>query len=336
MNKSFDTVKWHDNAVVMLDQRLLPHEEKYNRYTTVEGVAEAIETMVIRGAPAIGVAAAYGVALAAKISGDDKVAIEKACDLLAGTRPTAVNLFWAIERMKGCLSRGMNADALLDEANAILEEDIANCKKMGDFGAELVPDGARILTHCNAGALATGGWGTALGVIRSAVEAGKKVSVFADETRPFLQGARLTAWELQRDGIDVTVVSDVAAASLISRGEVDLVIVGTDRTAANGDVANKIGTYGVALAAHAEQIPFYVAAPWSTIDMDCPDGDAIPIEERPDEEVTHVMGNRIVPVGVPVRNPAFDVTPFELVSALITEKGVVNPPYLANLKKMSQ
>lgn len=332
MKSSISPVLWRDGKVVMLDQRLLPREETYNEYSGVEQVAEAISTMVVRGAPAIGVAAAYGIALAARTGG---VSLLEACDLLASTRPTAVNLFWAIRRMREKIEGGADADELLAEAKVVHEEDLAACRAMGEHGAALVPDGAVILTHCNAGALAAAGWGTALGVVRSAAEAGKKVSVIADETRPFLQGARLTAWELARDGIDVTVVADVAAASLIARGEVDLVVVGTDRVAANGDVANKIGTYGVALAAHADQVPFYVAAPWSTIDMECPDGDAIPIEERPEEEVTHVMGNRILPEGVPVRNPAFDVTPFELVSALVTERGVVKPPYDEGLRRMA-
>ena len=326
------TVFWRDDAVVMIDQRILPHEERYNEYRDVREVADAIRDMVVRGAPAIGVAAAFGVALAARVSDGNVNAILEACDLLASTRPTAVNLFWAIERMKEHIDEG--AQALLAEAESILQEDIANCKAMGSFGAELVPDEATILTHCNAGALATGGWGTALGVIRSAVAQGKKVRVIADETRPFLQGARLTAWELKRDGIDVTVVPDVAAAALIASGEIDMVVVGTDRVAKNGDVANKIGTYGVALAAHADQVPFYVAAPWSTIDMNCPDGDSIPIEERPSSEVTHVLGQRILPEGVPVRNPAFDVTPCELVTALITEVGVVRPPFEDELKRM--
>lgn len=326
------TVFWRDGAVVMIDQRVLPHEERYNEYRDVQEVADAIRDMVIRGAPAIGVAAAFGVALAARLSDGNVDAIQKACDLLASTRPTAVNLFWAIERMKEHIDDG--AEALLAQAESILREDIASCKAIGRFGAELVPDEATILTHCNAGALATGGWGTALGVIRSAVAQGKKVRVIADETRPFLQGARLTAWELNRDGIDVTVVPDVAAAALIASGEVDLVVVGADRVARNGDVANKIGTYGVALAAHADQIPFYVAAPWSTIDMNCPDGNSIPIEERPSSEVTHVFGQRILPKGVPVRNPAFDVTPCDLVTAIITESGVVLPQFEDEFKRL--
>jgi methylthioribose-1-phosphate isomerase len=337
----FETVFWRDGKVVMLDQRLLPHEERYNEYRTPAEVAEAIRSMVIRGAPAIGVAAALGVALEAQRAAGDPAQILAACDLLAAARPTAVNLFWAVDRMRECLERHRGvgaqgvAEALLAEALAVLEEDLALCRKLGEYGAELVPDGATVLTHCNAGALATAGHGTALGVIRSAVEAGKRLRVIADETRPFLQGARLTAWELQRDGIDVTVVADVAAGSLLARGEIDLVVVGTDRTASNGDVANKIGTYGVALAARAADVPFYVAVPWSTIDMQCPDGASIPIEERPPEEVTHVLGQRIVPEGVAVRNPAFDVTPAELVTALITDRGVVRPPYSQNLAAMA-
>jgi methylthioribose-1-phosphate isomerase len=340
--KKFETIFWRDGAVVMIDQRVLPHEERYNEYRTVPEVVDAIKTMVIRGAPAIGVAAAMGVALEAHRTGGDVDKALAACDVIAGARPTAVNLSWAVERMRRLIDARRGAapaelvEALVTEANAVLEEDLALCRSIGAHGAELVPDGATVLTHCNAGALATAGHGTALGVIRSAVEAGKRVKVIADETRPFLQGARLTAWELHRDGIDVTVVSDVAAPSLLARGEVDLVVVGTDRTAANGDVANKIGTYGVALGARAADVPFYVAVPWSTIDMSCPDGASIPIEERPPEEVTHVLGQRIVPEGVRVRNPAFDVTPADLVTALITDRGVVRPPYAENLAAMAR
>lgn len=343
---SFDTIIWKDGAVVMIDQRVLPKQEIYNEYRTVDEVADAIRTMVIRGAPAIGCAAAYGVALAAHITDGDadavRQAVKTASDVLGGTRPTAVNLFWAIERMNGVLAtlEGAAPDAirakLLAEADEIHAEDIERCRAMGRFGAELVPNEATILTHCNAGALATAGHGTALGVIRSAVEAGKKVKVLADETRPFLQGARLTAWELAKDGIDVTVIPDVAAASLMARGQVDLVVVGTDRTAANGDVANKIGTYSVALAAKANNVPFYVAAPWSTIDMNTPTGKEIPIENRTPTEVTHVFSERIVPEGVPVMNPAFDVTPAELVTAIITDKGVARPPYKESLREMAK
>jgi methylthioribose-1-phosphate isomerase len=343
--QSFETITWKEGAVVMIDQRLLPKKETYNHYREVEGVADAIKTMVIRGAPAIGCAAAYGVALAAQNSRADVEQLKRnvllACDVLAGTRPTAVNLFWALDRMKSVLESHSHLSAdeirkrLLEEADSVHAEDVMLCRSMGRFGAELVPDNATILTHCNAGALATAGHGTALGVIRSAVEAGKKVKVLADETRPFLQGARLTAWELHRDGIDVTVIPDVAAAALMARGEVDLVVVGTDRTAANGDVANKIGTYSVALAAKAAGVPFYVAAPWSTIDMSTATGADIPIENRPSREVTHVFSERIVPEGVPVMNPAFDVTPAELVTAIITDRGIVRAPYVESLKKMA-
>jgi len=343
--QSFTTIDWRDGTVAMIDQRLLPGVEQYNTYRDVEGVAEAIRTMVIRGAPAIGCAAAFGVALGAHNAGGDGESVVReallACDRLETTRPTAVNLFWAIGRMRSLIEKSRQKSAeeikkvLLDEAKAVHREDLELCRSIGRHGAELVPDEATILTHCNAGALATAGHGTALGVIRSAVEAGKKVRVLADETRPFLQGARLTSWELARDGIDVTVISDVAAASLMARGKVDLVVVGTDRVAANGDVANKIGTYGVALAAKANNVPFYVAAPWSTIDMETPSGREIPIEDRPAREVTHVFDQRVVPEGVPVLNPAFDVTPHSLVTALITDRGVVRAPYESELKKMA-
>ncbi|HUT76607.1 MAG TPA: S-methyl-5-thioribose-1-phosphate isomerase [Polyangia bacterium] len=340
-NRPFETIAFRDGAVVMLDQRLLPHEETYNEYRTAAAVAEAIRTMVIRGAPAIGVAAAYGMALAALATDGDRASIRAAGAELAATRPTAVNLVWAIQRL---LDRSEEpgaegpalASRLLDEARTVHAEDLALCRRLGAHGAALVPDGATVLTHCNAGALAASGHGTALGVIRSAVEDGKRVRVIADETRPFLQGARLTAWELQRDGIDVTVISDVAAASLLARREADLVIVGADRIAANGDVANKIGTLGVALAARHGGVPFYVAAPWSTVDMETPSGDRIPIEQRPAEEVTHLLGRRIVPEGVPVQNPAFDVTPGALVTALITDRGVHRPPYPESLAKAAR
>lgn len=343
--KTFETIEWRDGAVHMLDQRLLPGIEQYNKYVDAAGVADAIKTMVIRGAPAIGVAAAFGVALAARSARDETTAVvesaKRAGELLASTRPTAVNLFWALERMKGVLALHQKADAaelkeaLLAEALEIRREDIELCRRLGDYGAALVPDSATILTHCNAGALATAGHGTALGVIRSAVQAGKKVRVLADETRPFLQGARLTAWELARDGIDVTVLADNAAASLMARGMIDLVVVGTDRVAGNGDVANKIGTYSVSLAARANGVPFYVAAPWSTIDLNTPDGKAIPIEDRPAAEVTHVFEQRVVPEGVPVLNPAFDITPAENVTALITDRGIIRPPYKVALRSMA-
>ncbi len=343
--QSFETICWKNERVVMIDQRLLPKYEKYNEYADVEGVAEAIVTMVIRGAPAIGCAAAFGVALAAYNANGNSIEVVNAalsaCELLAKTRPTAVNLFWAIERMKRKIEEQKNSDkdsirnTLLQEAQDIHAEDISLCRSIGKFGAELVPDEATILTHCNAGALATAGHGTALGVIRSAVEAGKKVKVIADETRPFLQGARLTAWELARDGIDVTVISDSAAASIMASGRIDLVVVGTDRTVANGDVANKIGTLSAALAAKAYNVPFYVAAPWSTIDLSMQSGKEIPIEERPAREVTHVFEEQIVPEGVKVMNPAFDVTPAELVTAIITDRGIARPPYNNSLKRLS-
>ncbi len=341
----FTPIMWRDGAVVMLDQRILPGIERWNEYRDVEGVVDALRTMVIRGAPAIGVAAAYGVALAAHITDGEAADVveetRRACDFLATARPTAVNLFWAIRRMRGVLEQRSSEDAgviraaLLEEAKVIHNEDYELCRRIGGFGVEIVPDEATILTHCNAGALATAGHGTALGVIRSAAEAGKKVRVLADETRPFLQGARLTAWELARDGIDVTVISDVAAASLMARGKIDLVVVGTDRVAANGDVANKIGTYSVALAAKANSVPFYVAAPWSTIDMETPNGAGIPIEDRPAREVTHVFEQRVVPEGVPVLNPAFDITPAELVTGLITDLGIVRAPYGSGLEKLA-
>jgi len=301
--------------------------------------------MVIRGAPAIGVAAAMGIALGMRRStatGTQKFAVEfaKTCDLMAATRPTAVNLFWAIARMKASFAAGVQAGESVDqlkqrldhEAAAIHDEDVASCRAMRRFGAEVVPSEARILTHCNAGALATAGYGTALGVIRGAVEAGKRVAVFADETRPFLQGARLTAWELVRDGIDTTVITDNMSGALMRQGKVDMVVVGADRIAANGDTANKIGTYTVAVLAREHGIPFYVAAPLSTIDLATPDGSGIPIEERPAREVTHVASAQLTPVGAAVWNPAFDVTPHQLIAGIITERGIFRAPYLESLK----
>jgi methylthioribose-1-phosphate isomerase len=330
----------------MVDQRKLPTREAYVHCRTAAEVARAIKTMVIRGAPAIGVAAAMGIALGvrkSKTTGTQKLAAEfqKICVLMAATRPTAVNLFWAIDRMKRSFAAGAqsgeSADQLRDrldrEAQAIHDEDVSSCKAMGAFGAQLVPDGARILTHCNAGALATAGYGTALGVIRGAVELGKHVTVFADETRPFLQGARLTAWELVRDGIETTVITDSMAGSIMRKGGIDLVVVGADRIAANGDVANKIGTYSVAVLAHAHRVPFYVAAPFSTIDLQTPDGGCIPIEERSGREVTHIAGVQIAPSGALVRNPAFDVTPAKLVAGIITERGILTPPYAESLQR---
>ncbi|PYQ74443.1 MAG: S-methyl-5-thioribose-1-phosphate isomerase [Acidobacteria bacterium] len=323
------TIAREADAVVMIDQRKLPAEEVYVRCRTAAEVARAIKSMVIRGAPAIGVAAAMGIALGirnSKSTGTQKLAAEfyKICELMAATRPTAVNLFWAIDRMK----REFAAAAQL-----IHDEDVASCRAMGAFGADLVPADARILTHCNAGALATAGYGTALGVIRGAVEKGKRVVVFADETRPFLQGARLTAWELVRDGIDTTVITDNMSGALMRQGKVDLVIVGADRIAANGDTANKVGTYTVAVLAREHRIPFYVAAPMSTIDLNTADGDHIPIEERNAREVTHVGGLQLAPDGAHVWNPAFDVTPHHLIAGIITERGIFRPPYAESLKR---
>jgi len=340
------TIAREDDAVVMIDQRKLPAEEIYVRCKTAAEVARAIKTMVIRGAPAIGVAAAMGIALGMRKStatGTQKFAAEfyKICELMAATRPTAVNLFWAIERMKRCFAaaaeQGESVDQIKDrldnEAQAIHDEDVASCRAMGAFGAAVVPEDARVLTHCNAGALATAGYGTALGVIRGAVEAGKRVAVFADETRPFLQGARLTAWELVRDGIPTTVITDNMSGALMRQGKVDLVVVGADRIAANGDTANKIGTYTVAVLAREHQIPFYVAAPLSTIDLNTPDGSHIPIEERNAKEVTHVKGVQLAPAGALVWNPAFDVTPHHFIAGIITERGICRPPFTESLKR---
>jgi methylthioribose-1-phosphate isomerase len=340
------TIDWRDDVVVMVDQRKLPAQEVYVECRTAREVARAIRTMVIRGAPAIGVAAAMGIALGmrgSRAKGTRQFAVEfqKTCDLMAGTRPTAVNLFWAIERMKAAFSGAVRAGRSTEEIQAQLEtearrihdEDAASCRALGVHGAELVPEDARVLTHCNAGALATAAYGSALGVIRAAVEQGKKVAVVADETRPFLQGARLTAWELLRDNIPTTVITDSMAGPLMRDGQIDLVIVGADRIAANGDVANKIGTYTVAILAHEHDIPFYVAAPLSTIDLETPDGAQIPIEERHAREVTHIGSARMAPEGVQVRNPAFDVTPNRYVAAIITERGVIRPPYTETLRQ---
>jgi methylthioribose-1-phosphate isomerase len=338
------TIEWKDGAVVMIDQRKLPASEIYVTCKTAQEVAKAIKTMVIRGAPAIGVAAAMGLALGMRRStatGTKQFTTEfqKLCDLLAATRPTAVNLFWAIERMKKTFADAAQGGGSVDdikqrleaEAQKIHDEDVESCRTMGAHGATLVPESARILTHCNAGALATAGYGTALGVIRAAAEAGKKVAVLADETRPFLQGARLTAWELVKDGIDTTVITDNMAGAMMRLGNVDLVVVGADRIAANGDVANKIGTYAVAVLAKEHGIPFYVAAPISTIDLNTPDGSGIPIEERNDREVTHVGSSRLTPEGAHIRNPAFDVTPSKYVTAIITERGIARAPYTDSL-----
>jgi methylthioribose-1-phosphate isomerase len=340
----FPTIDWQPEAIVMVDQRKLPAQEVYVHCRTPAEVARAIKTMVIRGAPAIGVAAAMGLALGVKNSrtqGTRQLAVEftKTCDLMAGTRPTAVNLFWAIDRMKGAFGAGIRAGESVAEigarmereARAIHDEDVQSCRDMGRFGAEVVPAAARILTHCNAGALATAGYGTALGVIRAAAEQGKVLQVYADETRPFLQGARLTAWELVRDQVPTTVITESMTGPLMQHGQVDFVVVGADRIAANGDVANKIGTYTVAMMARAHNVPFYVAAPLSTIDLSTPDGSHIPIEQRPAREMTHVGSTRMVPEGAGVWNPAFDVTPAELVTGIITERGIARAPYAESL-----
>ena len=341
----FKTVEWKNNSIVMIDQRLLPNEEVYRTYTDYLDVAEAIREMVVRGAPAIGVAAAMGIALgASQINAKGRKGFvkefEKICKVMGSTRPTAVNLFWAIDRMKRVVkaNTGMSLDELQErlicEAKEIHNEDIEINKKMGRHGSKLIKNKATVLTHCNAGALATAGYGTALGVIRAAIEDGKKIKVFADETRPFLQGSRLTAWELMKDGIDTTLITDSMAGYMMKKGLIDLVIVGADRIAANGDTANKIGTYSVAVLAKEHKIPFYVAAPISTIDLNIKHGDKIPIEERDIREVTHIKDTPIAPKNIKVKNPAFDVTPNRLITAIITEKGVARKSFEKSLKRM--
>jgi len=340
------TVAWEDGAVVMIDQRRLPNEEVFVRCRDHGEVARAIKDMVIRGAPAIGVAAALGLALGVRNSSSEASALraewDDMCGLLAATRPTAVNLFWAIEKMRrrfdslAATGGEVLRAALLDEARTILAEDIESCERMGDLGAELLPSKARVLTHCNAGALATAGYGTALGVVRSAARTGRLEHVFADETRPFLQGARLTAWELHQDEIPVTVITDNMSGHLMARGEINSVVVGSDRIAANGDVANKIGTYTVAILAKEHGIPFYVAAPVSTFDMATATGAEIPIEERSAEEVSQFAGQQVTPRGVGVRHPAFDVTPHRYVTAIICERGIARPPYTESLKALAE
>ncbi len=338
-----ETVEWTPAGVVMIDQTRLPRQEVYVTCRTYQEVAEAIRTMVIRGAPAIGVAAAMGVALgmqrAPAAKRDEYFA--QVCDTLARTRPTAVNLFWALDRMKRLYAslRGRSVqeiqEALADEARRMKLEDIAINEAIGRHGAALVPDGKTVLTHCNAGALATAGYGTALGVIRAAVAAGKRVDVFADETRPFLQGARLTVWELQQDGIPATLITDSMAGHFLKSGRIGCVVVGADRIAANGDVANKIGTYSLAVLARENGVPFYVAAPVSTLDLTLDSGAQIPIEERPAAEVTHVFGVPVAPEGIRVENPAFDVTPYRYVTAIVTERGVARPPFQESLRRLA-
>ncbi len=341
-------VKWTDEGVNMLDQRVLPTEEKWLMLKSFTEVADGIRDMVVRGAPAIGVAAAYGVALGAKnfvgTNVDDlEEELDYICDVMGKTRPTAVNLFWAIERMKRTFQKAKSEgksvleikQILIKDAKNIHDEDIESQRLIAQFGGELIENDSTVLTHCNAGALATGGvWGTALGVVRGAVNQGKKVSVIADETRPYLQGARLTAWELLQDDIPVTLITDNMSGHIMKQGKVQAVVVGSDRIAANGDVANKIGTYMVAVLAQKHGIPFYVAAPLSTVDMNCATGEEIPIEERNIREITHVQNIQLAPEGISVSNYAFDVTPNELVTAIITEKGVARAPYIESLKKM--
>ncbi len=344
-----DTIRWDGDAVALLDQRILPTREEYLSCRNAEEVAAAIKDMVVRGAPAIGVTAAMGIALGLKLasqssSKDEKTlraSMDQVCELMRVTRPTAVNLFWAIERMKSRFEElipegsARLVEGLEQEAIEILNEDIAINRRMGKHGADLVPDGARILTHCNAGALATAGYGTALGVVRAAVESGKKVEVYADETRPRLQGARLTTWELAKDGIPVTLITDNMVGYLMARKKIDLVVVGSDRIAANGDVANKIGTYSVAVLAREHAIPFYAVAPTSTFDLSIPSGDQIPIEQRNPEEITHIEGVQIAPDGIGVENPAFDVTPNRYVTAIVCENGVARAPFAEVLRRLT-
>ncbi len=338
------TIEWRSDSVRMIDQRLLPTREVVRTYRDYKGVADAIRTMVVRGAPAIGVAAAMGVALGIKGFAGKRAEtrFNTVAKALRATRPTAVNLAWALERMERVLKENLSLDPahlfrrMREEALAIYREDIEANRALGRFGAELLPDPCTVLTHCNAGALATAGYGTALGIVRAARESGRKVSVYADETRPFLQGSRLTAWELRKDRIPVTVIADNMAATVLRGGRVNCVIVGTDRTAANGDVANKIGTYPLAVMAHRHGVPFYVAAPLSSIDLECPSGERIPIEERSPREIAEFAGKQVTPKGVNIFNPAFDVTPAELVTAIITERGVAYPPYGESLRALKE
>ena len=340
------TLEWTDSGVRFIDQTKLPTEETYVTCETYEQVADAISRMVVRGAPAIGVAAAMGIALGLKNSKAEtgaelKQEFDRICEVLGKTRPTAVNLFWAIQRMRDRFEYfrmrplPQIKHELAEEAKRMHAEDIAANQAMGRHGAKLLPSQGGVLTHCNAGALATCGYGTALGVIRAAVEAGKKIHVYADETRPFLQGSRLTAWELMKDGIPTTVISDNTAGAIMKQGKIGAIVVGADRIAANGDVANKIGTYTVAVVAKENSIPFYVAAPFSTIDLDTADGSKIPIEQRNAREVTHIGDKVVTPEGVRVENPAFDVTPAKYVAAIITERGIAKAPYEESLRKQA-
>jgi len=340
------TLEWTDDGLRFIDQTKLPTEEVYVTCKDYEEVAAAIRDMIVRGAPAIGVAAAMGIALGVRDAEGDHVSelrrnFVQICDTMGETRPTAVNLFWAIRRMQDRFEQlselpvAQIKQALITEAQRMYIEDIAANEAMGRHGAVLLPSSGGVLTHCNAGALATCGYGTALGVIRAAIESGKKINVFADETRPFLQGSRLTAWELMKDGIPTTVISDNMSGAMMRQGKIGAVIVGADRIAANGDVANKIGTYTVAVLAKEHNIPFYVAAPWSTIDLETPDGSKIPIEQRSAKEVTHIAGKQMTPTGVKIENPAFDVTPAQYVTAIITERGVAKAPYSESLKSLA-
>ncbi len=341
------TIEWTERGVVILDQLQLPAREVYQTCTSYEQVADAIRRMVIRGAPAIGVAAAMGVALGVQHSrAKDIAALEKEfnhiCEVIGQTRPTAVNLFWALERMRRTFQRAASGGveavraALVEEAKRVYEEDLAQCAAIARHGAALVPAQAQVLTHCNAGALcAAGGYGTALGVIRGAIEQGKQVEVLATETRPYLQGARLTAWELHHDGIPTTLITDNMVGHFMKTGKISCVVVGADRIASNGDTANKIGTYTIAVLAREHGVPFYVAAPFSSIDLALPSGEKIPIEERSSDEVTQIRGVRIAPEGVAARHPAFDVTPARLIAAIVTERGVARPPFAESLKALA-
>jgi len=340
------TLEWTEQGVRFIDQTKLPTEETYVTCKSYEQVADAIRTMVVRGAPAIGVAAAMGIALGGQNSKAETVAdlkrdLDQICEVMGKTRPTAVNLFWAIRRMQEKFERirirpiAQIKRELVEESKRMHAEDISANQAMGRYGAALMPSEGGVLTHCNAGALATAGYGTALGVIRAAVEQGKKIHVYADETRPFLQGSRLTAWELMKDGIPTTVISDNMAGAIMKQGKIGAIVVGADRIAANGDVANKIGTYTVAVVAKENGIPFYVAAPISTVDMACPDGSKIPIEQRNPKEVTHIAGKQMTPDGVSIENPAFDVTPAKYVAAIITERGIAREPYRESLEKLA-